>query len=194
MKIKTSLLFCLLCVMGVQAQERQTRFVVTPALGLGYKLSDWLHGAPLSFMMCGQVVFKEKFILDVPLQALGFKDVVFQDQKFQQFIGNVRVRHRIRTVGIGAGYNLLVLKKHNLQFTAGMALVRYREPYLTGTGGWLFSSYAVDYYAHNSAGLYARIQYNVFLSDKLYLALGSTALSCRDLSYGIAYGGCSLKF
>ncbi len=194
MKIKISLLFYLLCVVGAQAQERRTRFVVTPAFGLGYKLSDWLHGAPLSLMMCGQVVFKEKFILDMPLQALGFKDVVFQDQRFSRLFGDVRIRHTIATMGIGAGYNLLVLKKHSLQLTAGMAFVSYQEPYLAGTGGMLFSGYKVDYYTHNSAGLYARIQYNVFLSDKVYFALGTTALSCRDLSYGIAYGGCSLKF
>ncbi len=194
MKRKISLLFCLLCVAGVQAQERRTRFVVTPAFGLGYKLSDWLHGAPLSLMMHGQVVFKEKFILDVPLHALGFKDAVFQDQRFPRLFGDVRIRHNIATIGIGAGYNLLVLKKHNLQFTAGMAFVKYREPYISRSGGWLFSSYNVERYTHNSSGLYARIQYNVFLSDKVYFALGTMALSCRDLSYGIAYGGCSLKF
>ena len=182
MKIKISLLFCLLCVAGAQAQERRTRFVVTPAFGLGYKLSDWLYGAPLSFMLHGQVVFKEKFILDVPLQALSFKDVVFQDQRFDRFIGSGSVRHHITTAGIGVGYNLLVLKKHNLQLTTGMVFVKYKEPYISRSGGWLFSSYNVEHYTHNSAGLYVRVQYNVFLSDKVYLALGSTALSCRDLS------------
>ena len=110
MKIKISLLFCLLCVAGAQAQERRTRFVVTPAFGLGYKLSDWLYGAPLSLMIHGQVIFKEKFILDVPLQVSGFKDVVFQDQRFSRLFGDVRIRHNIATMGIGAGYNLLVMR------------------------------------------------------------------------------------
>lgn len=196
-KTLASLLVCLLCVTITygQTETRKTSLLVMPvAIGLGYKLSDWLYGAPFTALMQAQLVFRDKFILEVPLQTLSFKDAIFQDQEFSRLFTSSKVRHGIMMAGIGAGYNLRILQKHRLQFTGGAAFVNYSEPYVNGpSGGWFLSSYSVEHYSHKSSGLYIKIQYNIFLSDRAYLSFGSTAVSCRDLSYGTVYGGCSVK-
>ena len=191
MKKALLLLFFLGCVFTARSQTRSTQWTFTPTLSLGYKLSDWLYGTPLGIGIQGQLITKEKVLLETWAHATSFKDVIFQDQKFGQFIGNFRVRHSIQVAGIGIGYAIPIRKQY-LQLSGGMVVANYNEPYVTSTGGMIFSSNKLEHYSHVSTGLYGKIQLNLFLRDNLYLTFGSTALSCRSVSYGIIQAGCTL--
>ncbi len=191
MKKALLLLFFLGCVFTARSQTRATRWTFTPTMSIGYKLSNWLYGAPLGIGVQGQLIIKEKVLLETWAHATSFKDVIFKDQKFGQFWGNFRVRHPIQVAGLGAGYAIPIRKQY-VQLSGGMVIANYNETYVTSTGGLILSSHKLEHYSYASTGLYGKIQLNLFLRDNLYLTLGSTALSCRSVSYGIIQAGCTL--
>ena len=181
---------------SVCSAHSQTRpqWTLTPSVGLGYKLSDWLYGAPPCLGIQGQVIIKDKVLLESWFHATAFKDAIFKGREFTKLFGSDRVLHSLKVVGLGMGYHANLFKRNHLQVSGGIVWVNYKEPYVESTGSIILSGYNLDYYSHNYAGLYGKIQYNVFLNEYLYLSLGSTALSCRGLSYGVVHSGCTFWF
>ena len=176
------------------AQQKLLRIAVTPQLGAGYKLSDWLYGTPLYVGFQGQLLYKNRYVLDVAAHLTSFQDVVFKNWEAKRLFSSEIVRHQFTVVQLGAGYDIRLRRKHDLIITAGGTYVNYKEPYVVGTGGMLFSGYRVDTHTRHSLGLYGKIQLNVELENqRSFLSFGTTMLSCRYVSYGAVYVGYTLR-